>query len=78
MKILNSIKRLFWDVKKNSLDAEKNRKEIIVRTINYGGLREWRWLIKQYGKRSIFDFLHGAQRNGLRLEAKRLAEIIFS
>lgn len=78
MKISNNIKRLFWDVKKDSLDLEKNCKEIMTRTINYGSLHEWHWLIEQYGKKSISDFLHKTQRNSLRLESKYLAEIIFS
>lgn len=78
MKILNSVKKLFWDVKKNSLDVDKNQREIITRTINYGSLRDWHWLRKQYGEKSVSDFIHQTQRSAIRPEVKRLAEIIFS
>jgi hypothetical protein len=73
-----SFRPLLWSYDFAALDPEKDRKTIIINTINYGDLPHWRWLIQYYGKdeiRAILSAIPGAE---LRPHAQRLAGIVFS
>lgn len=68
---------LFWSYKFESLDLEKNKKTIIVNTINYGDLRHWRWIVNHYGKESVKKILETIPATELKKRTARLAEILF-
>lgn len=78
MQILQNIQKLFWDTDARSLDPKKNEKEIIVRTLNYGTLRDWKWLADSYGTHTVLGYVSSPLRNAIRPEAKALAELLFS
>ena len=40
---------LFWDIDKDSFDAEKNSAQIIKRVLEYGELGDWRTIRDHYG-----------------------------
>ena len=42
-------KELFWDVDRITLDAEKNRRLIIDRVLQYGNLSELKYIFNLYG-----------------------------
>lgn len=53
MNIPKNTKRLFWDTEIKPADTKKYRDFIITRVADKGGIKDIRWLIKTYGKRSI-------------------------
>ena len=46
-------KQLFWDVKFNKLDYEKNADFIIARVLSYGDVSDYKEIKKQYGLTKI-------------------------
>ena len=44
---------LFWDVDRNSVDAEENASYIIQRVLEYGQLSDWRLVSEYYGMEKI-------------------------
>ena len=52
-----SFKPLLWSYDFAALDPEMHKKAIIVNTINYGDLTQWRWIIAHYGKEAIREIL---------------------
>jgi hypothetical protein len=46
---LNIRPSLFWDIDRNILNEENNRKLIIERVLNLGNLSEWIEIVKYYG-----------------------------
>jgi hypothetical protein len=52
-KIPQSFQGLFWSVRLEDLDLEKDKIYIINQTLAYGGLEELRWLFKTYPKEVI-------------------------
>ena len=75
-----SIKKLFWDTNKEKLDTNLHKKNIIERTINYGVLADWKWLLSVYGKDVIKQTLNSKNkfnRQNIRPKAIHLASILF-
>jgi hypothetical protein len=69
--------KYFWDVNASELNVEKHKRLIMSRLLNYGDLREWRWLAERYGKKEIVSFVRSDGRTGLREPTKRLALVMF-
>jgi hypothetical protein len=46
---------LFWDVNRDELDAEKDKKLIIARVLEYGMLNDWKYITKYYSIEEIGD-----------------------
>jgi hypothetical protein len=69
---------IMWSYSFPDIDTEKNKKTIIVNTINYGNLNHWKWLKKNYGTKTIQDVLAGISATELRPPALKLASLIFS
>jgi len=75
-----SIKKLFWDIDKEKLDANLHKKNIIERIINYGALADWKWLSSVYGKDTIIRIISSKDkfnRQNIRPNASHLAFILF-
>ena len=71
-------KPLFWSYNFESIDLEKQRKLVIVNTINYGDLKHWRWIHNYYSGKTIKDVLENIAATELRPRAGRLAELLFN
>lgn len=74
-----NIKKLFWDVDKESLDVTNHQKSIVERVLNYGQLSDWRWLITTYGIPGVQKVLsaHGIfLRTNIRERARRLFSLL--
>ncbi len=52
-KLPEFLRPYLWSYKFSSLDPLKHKKIIILQLLNYGHLREWRWLKKTYGEKEI-------------------------
>lgn len=49
----NFANRLFWDIKSDDIDFEKDKFYIIDRVLNYGGWNDFIALLKFYGNETI-------------------------
>lgn len=58
-----SIKRLFWDVDKESVDIEKHRFYIISRIIDYGKPQDIKWMQNTYTEEEIKEVI--CKRRGI-------------
>ncbi len=76
MRLIPSIRKLFWAVKKNTIFDARYKKEIIVKTLNYGKISDIQWLRKEFGKTEILKVVN-MPRNGLREESIKLAKLMF-
>ena len=78
MKLPEFFKPILWSYDFPAIDSEKNKKVIIVNTINYGDLKHWHWLIQHYGKEAVKDVLEQIPSSEIRPRALCLATTIFS
>jgi len=56
-KLPQNFKPLLWSYKFSAIDPEKDKRTIIVNTINYGNWEQWRWIVTNYGRGYIKQFL---------------------
>ena len=52
-KLPESFRTLLWSYRFSEVDPKKHKRTIIVNTLNYGDLSQWRWLIKAYGRKQL-------------------------
>lgn len=71
-------KPILWSYNFEKIDLEKHKERIIINTLNYGDLKHWRWIIKNYGKDGIVDVLKRIPVTELRPHVLSLVSIIFS
>lgn len=76
-KLPKIFKPILWSYNFNRFDPQKNSKIVIVNAINYGDLRHWRWIIKQYGKDAIRETLRKISAWEIKPRTRRLAGLIF-
>ena len=67
-----------WSYDFSKIDVDRDRKAIIINTINYGDLRHWQWIKKAYGLEAVQKILSSIAATELRPPARRLAAILFS
>lgn len=70
-------KPLFWWSNFYSINPKVDEKEVIVQTINYGGLDHWRWIRKFYGLAKIQKAIKNIPASEFRKQALKLAKILF-
>lgn len=73
-----SLRPLFWSYDFSRLNPEKNKKNIILQVINYGNLKQWRWLTQQYGMVILKDVLSTVPIYEIKPRTRKLASILFS
>ncbi|MBU4369663.1 hypothetical protein KKG58_02760 [Patescibacteria group bacterium] len=56
-KLPKDFKPLLWSYKFSKIDPEKDKRVIIINTINYGNWRQWQWIIRKYGRKQVKQFL---------------------
>jgi len=71
-------KPILWSYDFDSMDIEKDKKTIIINSINYGDLKHWRWLVKNYGKKNIREILMEIPFTEIRSRVVPLVSILFS
>lgn len=70
-------KPLFWSYKFSTLDLEKDKKTIVINTLNYGDLPHWRWITAYYGKKEIKKILAAIPETELRERVRPLIALMF-
>lgn len=63
---------LFWSYRFSSINAERDKKRIIINTINYGKWEHWQWLIKNYGKKELKRIIENTPKTEFRPQALKL------
>lgn len=71
-------KSVLWSYDSKTVNPKKDKKTIIVNTVNYGDLRHWRWLVNFYGKKEVSNVLKTIPATEIRPRVRNLAAIIFS
>ncbi len=71
-------KPLLWSYRFSAIDPTRQKKTVIVQTINYGDLRHWRWIADFYGKEEIRHVLASIPASELRYRVRKLAALIFA
>lgn len=75
-KLPQFFKPLFWSYKFSSVDPQRNKKTIIVNTINYGDWKHWTWIIKFYGKKEMKRIIEETPQTEFRLPALKLISVL--
>ncbi len=71
-------KPILWSYDFNSIDIEKDKKVIVINSINYGDLKHWRWIVKKYGKKKVREILKKVYFTEIRARVAPLVSLIFS
>ena len=67
---------LFWSYNFSAMDVEKNKKRIIVNTINYGKWKHWVWIIRFYGKDKLKKLIEETPSTEFRVPALELISLL--
>ena len=67
---------ILWSYNFEKLDPQKNERDIVLNTLNYGNLIHWSWILKSYGKARVWQFVKQSRPTELRPGVRRLAKII--
>ena len=73
----DTFRTLLWSHDFSQIDPVRHKKTIIVQTLNYGTLDQWRWLIKSYGREGVREVLVQISASELKPRALRLAALVF-
>jgi len=76
-KLPSFFKPLFWGYDFSSIDPDRNKKLVIVNTLNYGDLKQWRWLIKKYGKEDLRGTIKTIPESEFRKHVVKLIKLLF-
>ncbi len=76
-KLPPSFRPILWGLDWNKLDAQRDKEDIIINTINEGTINQWRWIREQYGDRIIRSTMKHRLVSEFHPESLRLAGIIF-
>lgn len=71
-------KPILWSYIFEKIDPETDKKLIVLSSINYGDLKHWRWLVRNYGREKIRDIIEQLPASSIRERARRLAGIVFN
>jgi hypothetical protein len=66
VKLPESAKRYFWDVKFDEIDPSKNARYVIERLLEYGDFPELRWLLQSFSRQKIANVLKNSRSLSLR------------
>ncbi len=77
-KLPSFFKPILWSYLFNSIDLQKDKKTIIINSINYGDLKHWRWIVKYYGKKEVKKVLMTIPFTEIRPRIIPLVSLLFS
>ena len=67
---------LLWSYDFSSIDAGRDKRRIIINTINYGQWKHWQWIVNYYGNREVKQFIENTPISEFRPRALRLISIL--
>ena len=77
-KLPESFRPLLWSYKFSEVDPNQHKRVIIVNTLNYGNLDQWRWLIKTYGREELKSTIKSISASEFRKPVIKLFFLLFS
>lgn len=77
-KLPKSFKPLLWSYDFDKLDLKKDKKTIIINTLNYGDLKQWKWIKDFYGLATLKKTLIAVPATELRSRVQPLVQLFFS
>jgi hypothetical protein len=77
-KLPKDFKPLMWGYKFNLIDIEQDKRVIIVNTINYGNLDQWKWLVKTYGRDKLRKIIKLIPETEFRKYVLKLMKLLFN
>jgi len=77
MKLPEIFRDVLWSYEFTSVDSERDKRRIVINTINYGAWKHWLWIAHEYGKTTIAETIEGAPATEFRPGALKLACILF-
>ena len=76
LKLPSFFEPLFWSYDFSLVDAKKNKKRIIINTINYGKWKHWGWIVRFYGKDKLKEMIEEIPRTEFRPPALKLISLL--
>jgi hypothetical protein len=67
---------LLWAYDFSSIDVERDKRRIIINTINYGQWKHWQWIVSYYGDKEIKQFIENTPISEFRPRALKLISIL--
>jgi len=67
---------LLWAYDFSFIDSERDKKRIIINTINYGQWKHWQWIVKNYGRERVKQIIENTPISEFRPRALRLISIL--
>ena len=67
---------LLWAYDFSFINLERDKKRIIINTINYGQWKHWQWIVNYYGEESIKQFIENTPISEFRPRALKLVSIL--
>jgi hypothetical protein len=75
-KIPKNFKPLFWSYKFSSIDPQRDKKRVVINTINYGNWEHWLWIIKNYSKEGLKKIIRETPASEFRPQALKLISLL--
>ncbi|MDP3956448.1 MAG: hypothetical protein Q8P97_00445 [bacterium] len=70
-------KSVLWSYDISRISPERDKRIILVQSINYGSWKHWRWLAQFYGKEAVCRGLERIPQSEFRPQALKLALFLF-
>lgn len=67
---------LLWSYDFSFIDLERDKKRIIINTINYGQWKHWQWIVRYYGKEMVNEVIENTPISEFRSRALKLVSIL--
>ena len=67
---------LLWAYNFSFIDSERDKKRIIINTINYGQWKHWQWIVKNYGRERVKQIIENTPVSEFRPRVLKLASIL--
>ncbi len=75
-KLPKNFKYLLWSYNFSKIDLERDKKRIIINTINYGDWEHWRWILKYYGAKKLKKIIENIPASEFRQRALKLISLL--
>ncbi len=77
-KVPEKLRPIFWSYNFDKLNIEEDKIHIIKQVINYGDLRDWKWLFDTYGEREVKNILEAMPVTEIKPPTRRLLEVLLN
>jgi len=67
---------LLWSYDFSSINVGRDKRRIIINTINYGQWKHWQWIVNYYGEENIKQFIEDTPISEFRPRALKLISIL--